>query len=331
MKQPIEKRLAGMTVLASTFLLSACGDPSDAREGPAGIPEAPDAAIQTVAREFGGGNTGILWQAMPASYQSDVNGIVQLAGGKFDAEIYNKSFELIARIGEVAKQQTTFLLNNQFLAQQPEEERADLEAAIPALADLLTTISNSEIASVEGLQAFDGQDFFENTLAKLSDDIAELSKLSEEEVPSMADLKDVTVSVVEQADGTATLELSMPGEEPQTEVFTQVEGRWVPQEIAAEWAMSMAEAQANLEAITPEEIAAQKPQIMGVLTMFEGVLNQLEAAETQEQFDQALQGAMMPIMGLMMMGQGGGMGAPQQQMPQSPQMPPAPPAPVPAQ
>jgi len=42
--------------------------------------------------------------------------------------------------------------------------------------------------------------------------------------------------------------------------------------------------------------------------MFEGILTQIEAAETQEQFDQALQGAMMPIMGLMMMqgGMGGG-------------------------
>ena len=47
---------------------------------------------------------------------------------------------------------------------------------------------------------------------------------------------------------------------------------------------------------------------MGVITMFEGILTQIEAAETQEQFDQALQGAMMPIMGLMMMqgGMGGG-------------------------
>ena len=42
--------------------------------------------------------------------------------------------------------------------------------------------------------------------------------------------------------------------------------------------------------------------------MVEGVLTQIEAAETQEQFDQALQGAMMPLMGIMMMGQG--MGAP---------------------
>ena len=40
--------------------------------------------------------------------------------------------------------------------------------------------------------------------------------------------------------------------------------------------------------------------------MVEGILTQIEVAETQEQFDQALQGAMMPLMGLMMMQQGMG-------------------------
>ena len=59
---------------------------------------------------------------------------------------------------------------------------------------------------------------------------------------------------------------------------------------------------------------------MGVLTMIDGVLTQIAAAETQEQFDQSLQGAMMPIMGLMMMGQsmGGGMSAPAAPMPAAP-------------
>jgi len=63
-------------------------------------------------------------------------------------------------------------------------------------------------------------------------------------------------------------------------------------------------------------MAAQKPQIMGVLTMIDGVLTQIAAAETQEQFDQSLKGAMMPIMGLIMMGQG--MGAPAAPVPAAP-------------
>ena len=85
----------------------------------------------------------------------------------------------------------------------------------------------------------------------------------------------------------------------------------MPSEMASDWAAKIAEATAELEATSMQDIAANKPQMMGVLTMIDGVLAQIAAAETQEQFDQSLKGAMMPLMGLMMMGQGmGGSAAP---------------------
>ena len=52
-------------------------------------------------------------------------------------------------------------------------------------------------------------------------------------------------------------------------------------------------------------MAEQKPQLMNIFVMIDAVLSQLEAAETQAQFDQAVKGAMMPLMGIMMMGQSG--------------------------
>ena len=64
----------------------------------------------------------------------------------------------------------------------------------------------------------------------------------------------------------------------------------------------MADAKNQLEAISSEKMVKYKPQIMGMITMVDGILTQLEKAETQEQFDQALQGAMMPIGILMMQG-----------------------------
>ena len=49
---------------------------------------------------------------------------------------------------------------------------------------------------------------------------------------------------------------------------------------------------------------------MGIITMLDGFLRQLDTAETQEQFDQALQGAIIPIGLLMMQSIGKGIGAP---------------------
>jgi hypothetical protein len=310
--------LPGVALCA--FLMTACGG-SETESAEVTLPDAPDAAINTIASELVKGNGGILWKAMPASYQTDLNTVAQLAGRKVDAELYNKSFTLIGRLADVADKQKEFILNTELGGQQPEEQVAKIEAAWPSIIGFVKSITNSPVASVEGLQAFEGQAFFDTTVSKLIAYTEDLSVLSGEPNP----LQFGTVEVLERTEDSAMLEMTSPSGSIETEAFTKVEGRWVPTEMATEWVTSMAEAKAQLEAISPEEIAQNKPQMMGVLTMAEGILAQLEAAETQEQFDQALQGAMMPLMGLMMMqqGMGGDQSAPA--MPPAPAMPAVPP------
>lgn len=305
----------------SAMLFTACGgsEDSSSTSTEAQIPDAPDAAIETIAKEVMDGNGGILWKAMPASYQADVDSIAQLAGTKVDAELYNKSFGLVGRLAEVADKQKEFILNTQLGGAQPAEQIAKVEAAWPSIIGFVQTIAGSSIASSQGLQSFDGQAFFDTTVSSLIGYSKDLAALSEQENPFDA-MDFGTVSVLESTEDTATLEMTGPDGTVETEAFTKVENRWVPTEMATQWSANMAEAKAQLEAMSPEEMAQNKPQIMGVITMLEGVLTQLEAAETQEQFDQALQGAMMPIMGLMMMqgGMGGGQGAPSSMPPVAP-------------
>ena len=49
---------------------------------------------------------------------------------------------------------------------------------------------------------------------------------------------------------------------------------------------------------------------MGMITILDGILTQLYTAETQEQFDQALQGALIPIGLSVMQSMGEVIGAP---------------------
>ena len=304
-------------LVASALLLTACGKKSE-EAAVATIPDAPDAAIQTVITEFAKGNGGIIWQAMPASYQTDVSDLVHLAGSKIDPELYDKSFATIARLAEVVDQQQAFILNSSFMEGRSAEEMAQLEAALPSIVGLVGTITSSELASTTGLLNFNGQEFFDTTVSKFTQYAETLGQLAGED-SMLSDYINTVVTVVEADDLQATLLTTVPGQEPVEQAFTMVEQRWVPSEMASDWAAEIAEAKAELDASSMEDMAAQKPQIMGVLTMIDGVLTQIAAAETQEQFDQSLQGAMMPIMGLMMMGQGmGGMGAPAAPMPAAP-------------
>lgn len=284
-------------LVLSAIILTACDKQST--DAPV-LPDAPDAAIQAVITEFAKGNGGILWEAMPLSYQRDVTGLAKLAGTKVDPEVYDKCFALLARLADVADQQKAFILNSTFLDTVTAEERAQMEAALPAVIGLLKTVATCDLASSIGLQNFDGQSFFGTTVSKLTEYFESLAQLAGEESP-LSDYSKTEVSLVSVDALQATLSVVLPGQAPAEHDFTKVGQRWVPVEVANQWAAEIAESTANLEAISTEQTAAQKPQIMSVLTMVDGVLTQIAAAETQEQFDQSLKGAMMPLMGMMMM------------------------------
>ena len=303
-------KFAALGLLSSALLFTACAEPGEVAPAEEALPQAPDAAIQTVIREFAQGDGGILWQAMPASYQRDVNALVQLAGSKVDAELYDRSSALLARLGDVAQKQQALILNST-LAQRSDAEKAQFQQVLPAVVGLLKTLTSSDLGTRAGLLAFDGQQFFDSTVSQLTTYANGLAKLSDDGL-GLADYADVVVSIVDASDAEATLQIGLPDQVAEGTRFSNVEGRWVPAQLAAEWAVEIADATAKLEAISVESLAANKPQILGVLTMIDGVLTQIDAAETQAQFDQAVQGAMMPLMGLMMMGQGmgGGMSAP---------------------
>ena len=264
------------------------------------LPDEPSAAMQTIADEMLAGNCSILWHAMPASFQIDVNAIAQLVGAKVDPEIYDKSFGLIGRFAEVADKQKLFILNTKLGGVLAAEQIAEIEAAWPSIIGFVQTILTSSISSSAGLRAFDGQVFSEQTLPvlfKYSNDLAALS----EENPFNS-LEFDSLKTIVSTDTTAEIKITFTNGDVETEDFAKVENRWVPAEMAINWSTRMADAKKQLEAISSEKMVKNKPQIMGMITMVDGILTQLEKAETQEQFDQALQGAMMPIGILMMQG-----------------------------
>ena len=272
------------------------------------IPDEPSAAMQTIADEVIAGNYSILWHAMPTSYQTDINAIARLAGSKVDPEIYDKSFGLFGRFAEVADKQKLFILNTSLVSEQPAEQIAEIEATWPSIIGFVQTIVTSSISSSAGLRAFDGQVFSEETLPELFKYSNDLAAISNEENP-FGSLQFGSLKTVESTDTTAVLEITFASGDVEAVDFTKVENRWVPAEIAINWSTEMAAAKKQLQAISSEEIAKNKPQLMGMITMLDGILTQLNTAKTQEQFDQALQGAMIPIGLLVMQSMGERIGA----------------------
>jgi hypothetical protein len=289
-------------ITAGALLLAGCGDSGFSRT--VEFPDAPDDALRLIATEISQANGGILWQAMPASYQNDVNELVHLASEKLDAEIYDQSFELVDKLTQIASEKKDFILNASLMGEPMfADEKAEMEEAWPAIVVFLNTLNSSQITSIKGLRSFDGQDFCNKTVSELLQQLDRLVELSGEEF-RLEDLSKIAVEVVEANEDGATLEVSMPGEIAETITYTKVEGRWLDEDIVNSWAEGVALAKANLIALTPDVVAENKQQVLATYSVVDGILANLLNAKTQEQFDLALAGAMGPLMGLMMMGEG---------------------------
>ena len=79
--------------------------------------------------------------------------------------------------------------------------------------------------------------------------------------------------------------------------MAKVEGRWVPAEMADEWAQGIEDARQGLAEMTPEKMAAQKTQIMMFFGMADALIDQIASLQTPEEFDAAIGPMLAPFMG----------------------------------
>lgn len=276
---------------------------------PIDYPESPDAAVRYVTGQLAQMNGEVLWDALPKSYRVDIIDLVRRASEKVDAENYNRSNKLLAQIAVVLESKEEFIRDTKIGGGLPEESRVDLMAALPILSGLLRDLSTGAIAKHEGLREFDGRRFCNESLSGLLRFLDAASELSGEEF-SIAGLLDLEVKVLKKNEASATLEIVVPGNEPEQENFILIEGRWLPGSITQVWTQGIANARESIEAITAEQVEKNRVQSAMALGIFEGILSQIESAQTQEAFDLALQSAAMPLMGLFMMGGQAGFGIP---------------------
>lgn len=283
-------------------------------EAPTADMSQPDVAIQAMFNELASGKPQAFWNAMPASYQADVNGLVQEFAGKMDPEIWGQTVGVIKQLATVLKSKKDLILNGNLASQAPVDKK-DAETAITHFAGILDTIANSDLSDLDKMKGFKGQAFTSTTGEKLFTDLFPLMEIADKQnadgSKTLADFKNSKFSLVSQDGDKAVLQ--MEGEED-TKEFVKVEGKWIPSEMQADWKQGIESAKQQLAAITPEMVEQQKPMVTAMMGTVSGILTKLEKAETKEDFEKELQSAMMPMMGLLgpFMGGGGspGMGGP---------------------
>lgn len=292
------KRFALLNVFCLIVGLSLAGCGDDAPQ----VPETADGTVNYVLQNLAEAKPVAFWDVMPASYQADVTSLVHEAAGKLDAEMYDKSMATLAKAAKVLADQKEFFLNSSVMAGSPDKE--ELNENWDTIVGMLSAVGESDIATLEGLKKVDLRKLLNATGAEI---MAGVKNIPNSPLPDFAQMK---AEVVETKDtGEVVLKITGPGAPNNSETFKKVEDRWVPAEMADGWAEQMAEARAQIEAMSPEAMQQQKVMVMAMLGGVDGVLDQLAAAKTQAEFDGVLTGlgqmfgSMLP--GMMGPGAGG--------------------------
>ena len=123
-------------------VLPACGDSGTATTGSGAIaiPDSPDGTITTIATAMADHRPRVVWDAMPASYQADVQSVVNTFAQEMDAELYDQGFVVAQKMVNVLKTKKDFILGMEGSPLDmmiPPGEKANLEANWDGIVEVL--------------------------------------------------------------------------------------------------------------------------------------------------------------------------------------------------
>lgn len=288
------------TILLSFFIfigliLSGCGG--------SGAPEpaaTADAAVMQVVDSLNANNAAGPWNMMPESYQQDLNGLMHGFAGKMDAGLWNSGTGTLKKLEEVLRTKKDLLLASPMLKSAPMQQ--DLSANYDQLVAILGTLTDSKLMSLEELKTADMGTLLSSTGSRLMEQASEVNISNSSPKPmgmnSMLKMPgkilETKAELVSEDGDTAVVRITTEGEKPQEVPFVRVEGKWIPQDMADNFPKSIQDGKKALEKfrISPQ----MKSQAMMGLNMVNGMLDQIQAANTQEEL-QGVLGGMMGMMG----------------------------------
>jgi len=258
------------------------------------LPDSPDGTVLAVAEALQNNRAEILWTALPESYQSDITEITHEFAEKLDPEIYDRGFALIMRAFEVLDDRKDVILGSETF-KSTGADGDEIRTGLSGTQVFAQALKSSEVATVDGLGSIEWGQFLATTGSKILENAAALE--SEDGENPLDELESLTVETLEISDDRATLRIGSAEHDPEDVEMVRVEGRWIPAEMAEEWPQFVEDARQGLAEMTPENMAAQKTQIMMFFGMAEGFIEQIASLQTPEEFDAAIGPILAPMLG----------------------------------
>lgn len=278
--------------------------PANASQATTGPVESVRALLDGLGRQ----NLRVVWDFLPASYQSDINSVVHNFAESGDPETWKRTFRLVADSSELLKSKRQFFLSYPRLNESNQLHAAELEKSWEPTVGLLDTLIESDLADPEKLRTIDVGQFLDRTGGRLMQQLAEISK-STPENPAAAhfgsQFSDMKVELVRQEGDGAVLKLTPADTKvPPTDTnFVLVEGKWIPQSLADGWKPAIAQVRERIAAMKAEGNKSSQSTAV-VLGQLEGTIAELQRIDEPAEFHKRLDEALVMLAGLVQNVQG---------------------------
>jgi hypothetical protein len=230
-------------------------------------------SFQQALTAFQDGRLDRLFDCLPTSYQTDVTDLVHTFAAKMDPELWSKGFGLLNKLAHLLKTKKELILGLEGLKRIPQSDavKSNWDAMAGGLADVAT----SELSDLGKLKQIEASRLLESGNRMLSG--LPLPKLT-----------DIEVTTIRSEGDTATLfykEKQNP--EPRQVELVRVEGKWLPKTIAESWRGTIDNGKQRLTEL-PDRLASWKPEVIKQFDTIGGMLDQLQAAKTPQEFNTAM-------------------------------------------
>jgi hypothetical protein len=258
------------------------------------IPRAPADAVQVVVKGLAEHKPQVLWDALPASYQADVRELIATFCAHMDPETYDRAFRVLDKMVNVLAEREDYFANSPVALSVPL-----LESSIGRNwrddVGMLETIIHSDLSSLARLKQMDPGAFLASTGHNVIAGLEDLRVRSQRD-PGLnrweklsRSLNESRIQFVMTSESEGVLKFTSPTNATGREVpLIQVEGRWIPADLAGSWKSRMARAREGMTHLSGPEFAKAKPMLFLVLGAFESKLDSLLHAGSQEEFDEKL-------------------------------------------
>ncbi len=264
-----------------------------------------EAAVSQALAAIANNRPDEVFAMLPESYRNDINTVVSTFAKTMDAEVWNSGRGIARRLAAILGGKRDLIAP--MLAAQF-GENAEIEAAKTSLASISTIlgqISRGSLTDIELLRQGNVQALLAGEGRQVMREAEKIAKLTPAKEDDIAKdpwtlARNAKVRLVKSEGDQATVTLDGVEDAEDMELI-RVDGAWVPAEMAEDWRQRIDEALKTIRELdyTSDEGKVKKARTLAMMGMLNGVLGQIEKAETAEELQHSMMGIMMMIGGAM--------------------------------